>query len=640
MAHPVIWLVIQVGIAIAARYIFKPDEDVDYERGIRSNTRSVEAPLKIIYGETKVGGNDVFITTSGSNNQNLWIVQTIGEGELEGIATSGGVDQVWLDDKLYNQYGGNVNYYFHSGSSTQTADSNLNAVDPTWTDCLKHTSYMVWRLHYDSDYFRNLPQRYTLIQGKKLYDFRDATTAYSNNPVLCLYDYFTNTRYGLGFSSANIDTTTWTSAANYCDTKGWEFNGAFSTDDTAQKITDSILAHFRGTLVWYDGKIYLKYSDLNYESSVMTITDSHIVQDNSGRAMVSISQPSRFERPNSIRVTYTDPTNNYTNNKVLIGDETGLVKDLVLEGCTDRQMASDLGTYYLERALLDRTISGVFRDDTIQLEPHDVVTFTSTELGVSSETLRVVSSKIRNDGLVDLVMQYDQSSLYDDNYSFDVDYAYECSLPDPASIPPNIDPPTITEEHYNHRLRTFTRLNVEINFTPEYPWLEHVEVWRSFDNSTWVHLFNVTDDFSIDPVEEGVTYYLKLYTVSIWGTKSSGYVSNKDVTGYGDVPDSVSSLTASVNANTINLWAPKVNDTDVELYEFRLGASYVGGIFVAALRSPNMSISGAKPGTFLFWVNTLSNNGLYGSTPRSAAATLADPPKGWTVNTTHTDDYQ
>jgi len=49
---------------------------------------------------------------------------------------------------------------------------------------------------------------------------------------------------------------------------------------------------------------------------------------------------------------------------------------------------------------------------------------------------------------------------------------------------------------------------------------------------------------------------------------------------------------------------------------------------------------GAKPGTFTFWINTLSNNGLYGDTPRSAEATVVDPPKGWTVQQTETDDYQ
>lgn len=641
MGDPITAGLILIGVSIGARYFAKSEkvDENEFERGIRTNTRSVDEALKIIYGETKLGGNDVFITTSGNNNKNLWIVQTLGEGPLEGITTENGVAQLWLDDKLYNEYGGNVSYWFHSGSSTQAVDSNLNAADGTWTDGLKNTSYIIWKLVYDSDYFQGLPQRLSLIQGRQLYDFRDTTTAYSNNPVLCLYDFMTNTRYGLGYSSAKIDTTTWTSAANYADTKGWGFNGAFSGNDTAQKIIDSLLTHFRGTLVWYDGTMYLKYSDLNYESSSMTITDKHIAQDGSGKAMISISQPSRFKRPNSIRVTYTDPTNNYTNNSIMIGDEVGLIKNMVLEGCTDRQMASDLGVYYLEREQLDRSVSGVFRDDCIQLEPHDVVTLTSSELGLSGETMRVISSTIKNDGLIDLVLQYDQSSLYDDDYNYDADYAYSCSLPDPTATPPNIDPPTITETQYNHRLRTFTRLDITIDFATEYPWLDHVEVWRSFDNSTWEHILNVTDDFSIDPIEELVTYYFKFYTVSIWGTKSDGYLSSKYITGYGDVPDSVSSLTASVNQNTINLWAPKVTDTDVELYEFRLGASYVGGIFVAALRSPNMSISGAKPGTFLFWVDTLGNNGLYGSTPRSATATLADPPKGWTVDSTQTDDY-
>ena len=77
----------------------------------------------------------------------------------------------------------------------------------------------------------------------------------------------------------------------------------------------------------------------------------------------------------------------------------------------------------------------------------------------------------------------------------------------------------------------------------------------------------------------------------------------------------------------------------MELYEFRLGSSWGGAIFLAALRSPNYSLYGVKPGTHTFFLNTLSNNGQYGDTPASAEATLIDPPDNWSVTNTETCDY-
>ena len=52
-----------------------------------------------------------------------------------------------------------------------------------------------------------------------------------------------------------------------------------------------------------------------------------------------------------------------------------------------------------------------------------------------------------------------------------------------------------------------------------------------------------------------------------------------------------------------------------------------------------MSLSGVKPGSFTFWANTLANNGNYGEVPVSASVSLADPPDGWSVAYSYTDDY-
>jgi len=385
------WFQIAVVVASAASYYLATramdqDADSDYaaDHGLRSNTRSTNEPLntrstneplKVLYGLNSIGGNDIYYFGEGSDNEELWLVQTLGEGVCGGIKDIGGQDQVWIDDKLENTFGSLVEYFFHDGADDQTYDSDLNTVSAEWTDNLRNTCYIVWHFSYDTDYFQSIPLRRVLVEGKELYDFRDTTTAYSDNPVLALYDYMTSARYGMGIASAKLDTTTWTSAANYCDTKSWGLNLAVSRNQGAQEVLDTILSHFRGSIVYWSGKFYLYYADLNDESSVMTIEDENIMIDSRGKAAATISQPSGFRRPDGLRVTFLDPDQNYISDQIPIGDDTGVLNDFKILGATSRDQAMQLGVYNLERAQLDRTITGTFSDDCIQLAPHDIVTF-------------------------------------------------------------------------------------------------------------------------------------------------------------------------------------------------------------------------------------------------------------------------
>ena len=282
--------------------------DTATKAGVKVNTRSTQQPIPIVYGRRRVGGNDVFGYTGGNENRWVWLVQTLSEGECDSIYQSDGVDQIWLGDKLWNHedYGDNVSYYFHSGSGNQTVNVDLNAVDEKWTDPMENTCYIIIRLYYDKDYFRGIPTRQIELKGKKVYDFRTDTTAWSDNPVLCLYDFFTNTRYGMGYSASSIDIDSWTTVANYCDTKCWGLNYVVNLDQDAWSTVEEILDHFRGVLNWWDGKFYLRYADLNDEASVMTIEDKHIYQTPDGKATIKIQQPGRFNKPDGLRVKFVD----------------------------------------------------------------------------------------------------------------------------------------------------------------------------------------------------------------------------------------------------------------------------------------------------------------------------------------------
>lgn len=185
-------------------------------------------------------------------------------------------------------------------------------------------------------------------------------------------------------------------------------------------------------------------------------------------------------------------------------------------------------------------------------------------------------------------------------------------------------------------------MDVAFDEPTNYGWFDHVEVWVSFDDVAWSHMFNARNDFIIDPVEEGQIYYIRLKSVNIWGVRqqdANDLKISRLIQGHSSVPDSVGSVQCIVNAMSVNLYADPVDDSDIDVYEFRLGSTWNTAIFMAALTRPNLSLYGVKPGTHTFILNTKSNNGFYGSTPRSKTVSLPDPPHGWTVQGSTACDY-
>lgn len=614
-------------------------------QGIRANTRSTQSELRSFFGLNRVGGNDVFMESTGTDRKKLWIVQTLSDGRCNGIRTVDGVPQVRLGDKLWNEYGHSgelVKLHFHDGSAGQAVDEDLAAAFPDWTDCMRNTCYIVYEIDYDSNWFQGLPQRTVELEGRLVWDYRTSEWVYSSNAALVLYCYMTDESFPLEYPASHFDFDTWTAAADYCDLKGYTWQGSITPDMSPPDVINSITANFRGKLTYPDGKFGLKVLDLNYEATVMTLTDEHILRDESGRAMITVTQPGRYSRPDALKVRFVNPDKDYTEDHVIVGDETGAIKDYALPGCHSRDMAATLGAYELERQRLDRTISFPARGDAMRLEPTDAVVLDLPELGMSGYLMRVIEAEILPDQLVNLALAFESESLYNDVYDLRTDEVYTCSLPDPQEEPPSVSNVTVEEEVYSYRLRSFTRLKVSFGEPENYPWFDHAEVYISLDNVEWKYLFPASSSFQIDPVEEGVTYWLRIKSVNVRGVRQrdeDDFKISRQVLGKTSLPASVAALQAIVNSNSVALYAEKVVDADVELYEFRLGPSWTGAIFLAALRNPNLSLYGVKPGVHTFWIDTLSNNGQYGASPRSRTISLPDPPHGWSVQGSTMCDY-
>ena len=110
----------------------------------------------------------------------------------------------------------------HTGSTTQVADPMLVGCINSWTTDHKLTgiAYIACNFEYDiRGQFTGVPNLSVVVNGKKVYDPRSSTTAWSANPALCLLDYLTDDDYGKGLTLANdIDSASFNSAANACDT--------------------------------------------------------------------------------------------------------------------------------------------------------------------------------------------------------------------------------------------------------------------------------------------------------------------------------------------------------------------------------------------------------------------------------------
>jgi len=106
----------------------------------------------------------------------------------------------------------------HLGTPTDTADATLLAEVPSkWasTAVLRGLCYTVVRLDLNQTEFQSgIPTVEVLLRGKKLYDPRDATTAWSQNPALAIYDYLTSEMCGV--AASDLPAADYITAANVC----------------------------------------------------------------------------------------------------------------------------------------------------------------------------------------------------------------------------------------------------------------------------------------------------------------------------------------------------------------------------------------------------------------------------------------
>ena len=594
---------------------FGTNDFEETERGILLNKQSNNSSIPVVYGERLIGGTRVFIETSGTDNEFLYIALVLCEGEINSI------EQIKVDDKVVtfngaltdntqrtvatsdsNFYKSDVSYITiepHFGTDGQSASSLLSTLSSWGTNHkLSGICYLALKFKWNADIFGGIPTVQAKIKGRKVVtldaSLNESSETFSTNPAFCLLDYLRNERYGKGIATSNIDLQSFRDASQVCVTQVTPFSGGsdiniFDTNavlDTSKKVIDNvrdILRGCRGYLPYVQGKYKLVIETTG--SASVSLDEDDIIGG------YSLSSPTKNSKYNRVIATFINPDRNFQADQVTFPptDDSGLATadkhatmktadgGFLLEGrfdfrtITSPYQAEEMAEIILRRSRESLGLSINCGFKAYELHIGDIVNVTLSSLGFSSKAFRVLSMTFREDYTIDLNLVEYQASHYTFATKGEVASTPSTTLPSPFTIqPPSAI--TLSDEMIEYADGiVITRLNIDITAsTDQFVQYYQVEAKKSDESNFKIissgsqlkHEFlNVIDD---------ATYDVRVKAINTFNVSSSFISASRKIIGATETPADIDDLSVSlVGSNQMELsWTP-VSDLDISWYEIR-----------------------------------------------------------------------
>ena len=518
----------------------EPPQYEDNYRGTLLNKQSNLAQIPVIYGQRKIGGTRVFVETSGSDNEYLYICLVLCEGEIQAI------DDVYINDIIStdSKFTGLVTIDKKLGTDDQTASTTLTPA-PSWTadHRLRGVAYLGLRFKWDRDVFGSIPEVTAVVRGKKVYDPRTATTVYRTNPAICMLDYMRNSRYGKGLPDTAFESgfTSWAAAANLCDTNVESYSGGgniplFSCNtiiDTSKNIIDNVkvfLSGMQGLLTYTQGKYKLIIE--NSDSAVYAFTEDNILGG------ITINGERKRERFNRVIATFANPEKNWQQDQVeypeagsaeytsLLAEDSGfeLEKRVALDTVINQYQARNIANTILLRSRNGIRCSFLATVDALQLEVGDVVSVTHSSPGWSAKPFRITGLALQGDGNVGVTLTEHQDSFYAWYTGAEVADYPDTSLPDPFAVTA-VDVNTVSvssSEAINDNGSSSQRFLVSWTEPSDQFIDEYVIQFKESTEALWRG--EVRTDSSpiyISGIQSGISYNIRIKSINTLGVSSA-----------------------------------------------------------------------------------------------------------------------
>lgn len=347
---------IDIGLAVGASYLSSAlTGKSSASQGLQASVQvGGDQPRGCLYGRHGTAGYLAYVNTAVDSNLLLQMVYIIGDGPHDGL------DSVWvygikrtltimaeMDHAILysvDGFNGLLTVNFHRGYSDQPAPAALRIhANPasrwTTTDRLAGICYVEIFAGYQEELFDGgIPDFFFEVRGRRCYDWRldsanggsgphrwddEATWAFSDNPMVHLYDYQRGVWrggervVGMGIAPVDIDLDAYTAAANACDELVAESDGSsapryrcgttVADNEEHATVIQRILNSCGGALYERVG-IYSPHAGVAQVVTYPTITDGDLV---TGYEVRLAAKRPRADLVNGLFGSYSEPSERY-----------------------------------------------------------------------------------------------------------------------------------------------------------------------------------------------------------------------------------------------------------------------------------------------------------------------------------------
>jgi len=581
------------------------------EKGVLINKSSNNAQIPVVYGTRQIGITRVLMESSGADNNYLYIAGVLCEGEInaitsitvddkevtfDGALTHGTVREVASSDDNFYKGSSHIQIQSFMGKDDQVASSVLSTLT-NWTSThkLSGVAYVALRLKWDQDIFGNIPTIKVTVQGKKVYDPRTDSTAFSSNPALCLLDYLRDGRYGKGLpnSAFESDFASFKTSANTCETQVEPYSGAsdinlFDTNaviDTSQKVIENVkklLNPMRSFFTYTLGVYKLQIEGTG--SAVKTITSANVV---GGAKVLGERKGNKYNR---VIGTFINPEKNWQSDTINYppADDSALPvadrhatmltedNDTLLEGnfdfknITSPYQAEALCEVILRRSRNQLQIQLRLTSEFLDLSIGEIVAITYPSGGFNAKPFVVQGLTINEDLTVDVQLFEHQDNFYAWSTKSQAPTIPDTTLPNPFTVQP---PASVTLDdqliEYNDGT-VIVALNITVGASPD-SFVDYYQVEYKLASDTNYIIYAQGSGLNhrvLNVIDQNV-YDVRVKAVSSIGSSSTYVTATRTIIGAIEPPQDVEDFSCNILGQEAHLSWTQVPDLDLAYYQIR-----------------------------------------------------------------------
>lgn len=312
-----------------------------------------------------------------------------------------GVKKVLFDDGSYNL--NELNLTFFNGAANQAAWGEMRSKHPDHALNYRNLAYVAG--YIDLTTSGGVPQFNFEVQGKCIANGLDA------NPKDIMLDILTNPIYGAGFSASCIDSESFNTFSEYCKANNIFLSPVYDAQEEAQSSLTDLAEICNSAFVWTQEKLHIvPLADEKVSGNGVTWTpDLQPIYDLTEDDFLDDDEPiicTRSEQNdiyNSVKIEFKNRANDY-NVEVIEAQDLANIELYGLRAADTKKahqicvpsIAQKTAQLALDRGIAVRNnYSFKLPLKYVLLDAMDIVTLTSSKLGLDREPVRIL--KIEED---------------------------------------------------------------------------------------------------------------------------------------------------------------------------------------------------------------------------------------------------